>query len=67
MRLQSPLAWFRRLLRSRRYYCCLGCGFEFLKATAKLSGGAGYEYGYHVHCPRCGEIVVAYLFWWRRD
>jgi hypothetical protein len=27
----------------------------------------GYEYGYHVHCPRCGEIVVAYLFWWRRD
>ena len=51
------MGWFRRWLRSRRYYRCI-CGFEVLKSEAKVSGGFGYWHGFHVHCPRCGLIIA---------
>jgi uncharacterized Zn finger protein len=56
---------FRLWLRGLRYYRCDKCGFEVLKSEAKLSGGSGCEFGWHVHCPQCGLIIAADLYFWK--
>jgi len=40
---------------------CKCCGYRFPKKDALASGGKGYAYGYHVHCPRCTKVVVEFL------
>ena len=57
----------RGWIRSLRYYRCWKCGAEVLKAAAKLSGGPGYEFGWHVHCPnkKCDAIIACDLYFWR--
>ena len=61
MKLQN---WLRNRLRSLRYYRCWKCGYEVLKSAALLSGGPGFEYGWHVHCPNCGSIIACDLYFW---
>ncbi len=59
-------SWLRRWWHNQLCYHCK-CGFVFEKATAKRSGGAGYSYGLHVHCPRCDKIVAAYIWEWKNE
>jgi len=42
-------------------YKCKKCGFTFPKKGANISGGEGYPYGHHVHCPNCDAVVAQFV------
>jgi hypothetical protein len=37
------------------------CGEVIAKKSANLSGGPQYDYGYHVHCPKCNRTVAQFI------
>jgi uncharacterized C2H2 Zn-finger protein len=43
---------------NRKWLKCPYCGGYIKKKTAIISGGPGYAFGYHIHCPSCGKIAA---------
>jgi len=42
-------------------YQCHSCKFVFPKKGATISGFESHPNGLHVHCPKCGALVVEFL------
>jgi hypothetical protein len=49
-----------RVFAMRSVWVC-SCGYVIPKNGAILSGDDWCSQGFHVHCPRCGRVVVQFV------